>query len=144
MPGAVWKYTVNDLSGALKSAQGVQLHQSGYLSLQTPYILFGLGRTNNYIENLYYGVSIKSSKNHFNMWPGVIPNSQVVAFPYSPSDPSSWTLELYLRLSGVILWVMVTVVALLIILGGAIYFFKWREKREDRILKQVTAHLFHQ
>jgi len=144
MAGAVWKYTVNDLAGTLQVAQGVQLHQSGYLALQTPYILFGLGRTNNYIENLYYGVSIKSSKAHYFMWQGLIPNSQVVAFPYSPSDPPSWTLELYLRLSGVILWVMVTVVVLLLLLSIAIYFFRWKEKREDRLMKQETAHLFHQ
>ena len=38
--------------------QGVQLAQSGYLSLQTPYVMFGLGRTSNYIEQFFMGVSV--------------------------------------------------------------------------------------
>ena len=34
-----------------------QLSQSNYNSLQTPYCLFGLGRTNSYMEELFVGVS---------------------------------------------------------------------------------------
>lgn len=34
-----------------------QLPQSSYLPLQTPYCLIGLGRTNNYIEEMFAGVS---------------------------------------------------------------------------------------
>jgi len=34
-----------------------QLSQSNYNALQTPYCLFGLGRTNSYIEELFVGVS---------------------------------------------------------------------------------------
>ena len=34
-----------------------QLSQSSYLSLQTPYCLIGLGRTNNYVEEMFAGVS---------------------------------------------------------------------------------------
>eukprot|EP01114_Cavostelium_apophysatum_P009861 TRINITY_DN2316_c0_g1_i2.p1 TRINITY_DN2316_c0_g1~~TRINITY_DN2316_c0_g1_i2.p1 ORF type:complete len:678 (+),score=117.31 TRINITY_DN2316_c0_g1_i2:215-2248(+) len=140
-PGAVWKYTVNELSGAQRVAQGVQLHQSGYLALQTPYILFGLGRTNNYVEELYMGVPVKSDQ-HWSMWICIIPNSQVVYFPYKPEDPESWTLELYIESSGVTLWVMVAFASSLIILGALIGFFRWREKKEDRLAAQQTIHLF--
>jgi len=145
LPGAVFKYTVSELSGQQRVTQGVQLYQSGYLSLLTPYILFGLGRTNNYIEQLFMGVSIYNSKDdtdHWNMWICIIPNAQVVAFPYKPDEPSLWTLELFLRSSGLTLWIIVAVVSLLIILATLICIFRWREKREDRLLKQETAHLF--
>src|SRR5882672_7445911 len=59
------------------SPQVAQLPQTSYHSLQTPYSFFGLGRTNNYIENLFVG-STKHTTQHFINMEGVIPNSKVV------------------------------------------------------------------
>lgn len=39
-----------DLTGTKRVITGTQLSQSSRFSLQTPYILFGLGHTSNYIE----------------------------------------------------------------------------------------------
>ncbi|KAG1779124.1 hypothetical protein EV702DRAFT_1044074 [Suillus placidus] len=50
---------------------------TSYHSLLTPYSFFGLGRTNNYIENLFVG-STKHTQEHFINMEGVIPNSRVV------------------------------------------------------------------
>eukprot|EP01118_Nematostelium_gracile_P010163 TRINITY_DN3480_c0_g1_i1.p1 TRINITY_DN3480_c0_g1~~TRINITY_DN3480_c0_g1_i1.p1 ORF type:complete len:400 (+),score=115.25 TRINITY_DN3480_c0_g1_i1:526-1725(+) len=142
LPGAVIKYTVSSLAGAKTVVQGVQLSQSGNLALQTPYQLFGLGRASNYIEEIYLGVSYKSDSVHYHMWSGVIPNSQLVAIPYKPNSPEDWTLDLFIRSSGIVLWVVVAEVSCLIATGGAIAFFTWKEKKEDKLIKKETAHLF--
>lgn len=141
-PGSVWKFTVSDLSGNVRVTQGVQLSQSGYLALQTPYILFGLGRTSNYIEQIFMGVSVKESV-WFNMWNGIIPNSQVVAFPYPPDEPTLWTLELFVKTSGLTLWVIVAVVSLLLVNSVVIFYFRWREKQEDKKEKEEQQHLIN-
>lgn len=139
--GGVFKYTYTDLSGNTILATGTQLPQSSYLALHTPYILFGLGRTSNYIEQFFYGVSLNST--NFNYWTGsTIPNSQVVAIPYEPGNPASWTLELYITPSGLLFWIMVAFLASLLILGITVYIFHRKEKREDELQKQEQAHLF--
>lgn len=81
-----------------------QLPQSSYLPLQTPYCLIGLGRTNNYIEEMFAGVSrnqvsfywpcrrfctqteISFQEQNYLFYEGVIPNSQLIFIPYQPSD----------------------------------------------------------
>jgi integrin alpha FG-GAP repeat containing protein 1 len=61
MPGGVWKFTLTDRKGAKSPAMGCQLTQSAYAALQTPYVYFGLGQVSNYIDTLFYGVSIANS-----------------------------------------------------------------------------------
>ncbi|KAG5219421.1 T-cell immunomodulatory protein [Salix suchowensis] len=62
--GASYKYTVLDTSGrrSLHRPPDLvgQLPQTAYHSLMAPYSYFGLGRTNNYIENLFVGSTIHS------------------------------------------------------------------------------------
>lgn len=140
-PGTVWKYTVTDLGGGKSVAQGVQLRQSGGYSLQTPYILFGLGRTSNYIEEIFMGDAVNEPV-QYALWTTIIPNSQVVGIPYPKDTPENWILELYIKSSGLALWAAVAVLSWLIVTGVLICFFSWREKRQDELLKQEMAHLF--
>ena len=84
-----------------------QLPQTAYHALLTPYSFFGLGRTNNYIENLFVG-STKHAPQHFLNMEGVIPNSKVVILPSSGDAP--WRRQLFLRPGEWIPWVTVTVV----------------------------------
>jgi len=56
--GSVFKFTVTDMSGEKRVRQGGQLYQSAYLPLQTPYLIFGLGRTSNYIDEFFYGLPV--------------------------------------------------------------------------------------
>jgi len=139
--GAVFKFQYSDLNGRIQVATGTQLPQSTYLSLTTPYTLFGLGRTSNYIEEFFFGVPLNSS--HTNYWTGsTIPNSQVVAVPYKPDSPSGWTLELYITPSGLLFWILVALVVSLFILAVVVYIFYRKEKKEDEQKKQEQAHLF--
>lgn len=103
-----------------------QLPQTSYQSLLTPYSYFGLGRTNNYIENLFVG-STKHSEEHYINMEGVIPNSKVVIIPPLEGD-GMWRKELYLRPGEWIPWVTLTVVAATIILAIIVFVLHLNEK----------------
>jgi len=140
--GGTFKFTVTDLSGGQHPAVGAQMSQSAYLSLQTPYVMFGLGRISNYIEEFFYGIPL-NQPTHFAYWTGsTIPNSQVVAIPCKPEDPLVWTLELYTTPSGVMFWVIISFIASVIVLGAIILVLYRKEKKEDERLKKNVAHLF--
>eukprot|EP01111_Echinosteliopsis_oligospora_P014986 TRINITY_DN5785_c0_g1_i1.p1 TRINITY_DN5785_c0_g1~~TRINITY_DN5785_c0_g1_i1.p1 ORF type:complete len:632 (+),score=137.42 TRINITY_DN5785_c0_g1_i1:141-2036(+) len=140
-PGGVFKFTATDISGVTRVTIATQLPQSSYLSLNTPYVLSGLGRTSSYIEQFYYGVPVTETTNYYAVWIGsTIPNSQVVVVPYQ--NPSKWTMELYITPSGVVFWVTIATIFTCLVITGFVYFFYKKEKKEDEKLKQEAAHLF--
>ncbi|EGC32339.1 hypothetical protein DICPUDRAFT_38530 [Dictyostelium purpureum] len=140
-PGGTFKFTYQDLSGRTHIQIGAQLYSSSYMSLQTPYNLFGLGRTSNYVDQLFYGMPLNQSV-HYNNWVGTIPNSQVVAIPYKPSTPTSWTLELFINPSGIFFWVLIAFFAALILLSGICFFLYKREKLQDIKIKNENSQFY--
>lgn len=113
---------------ALTSFQTVgQLPQAAYHSLLSPYSFFGLGRTNNYIENLFVG-STKHTEKHFINMEGVIPNSRVVIHPPPGLDDGPWKRELFLRPGQWIPWVTLTVVVATAILAVIVFILHLSEK----------------
>ena len=146
--GATFKYTVLDTSGHRSAAQGQlltcefnqsltyvsldrlykvgQLPQTSYHALSTPYSFFGLGRTNNYIENLFVGTTVHAQEHFINM-EGVIPNSKVVILP-SAKEGEAWKRELFLRPGEWIPWVTVTIVAGTILLAIIVFVLHLNEK----------------
>ncbi|KAJ7246549.1 hypothetical protein B0H12DRAFT_1203288 [Mycena haematopus] len=154
--GASYKYTVLDTTGGRSAAQGGclpsravpssniaahvvgQLPQTSYQSLQTPYAFFGLGRTNNYIENLFVGSTMHTAQHYINM-EGVIPNSKVVILPPSKTgDP--WKRELFLRPGEWIPWVTLTVVVATVLLAIIVLVLHLNEKREDELERRRASH----
>jgi len=139
--GASYKYTVLDTLGRRSAAQVGQLPQTAYHSLQTPYAFFGLGRTNNYIENLFVG-STKHNVHHFINMEGVIPNSKVVILPppAGSADDAAWKRELYLRPGEWIPWVTVTVVVGTLGLAVIVFVLHLNENREDKLERRRASH----
>lgn len=143
--GASYKFTVLDPTGARKATQGAsaadpgndadsslvgQLPQSAYVALGTPYSYFGLGRTNNYVENLFVG-STRHQPDHFISVEGLIPNSQVVIVPYQADgrdSPESWSRELYLHPGDWIPWVTIVLGAAIALLGVVVLVLHMSEK----------------
>ncbi|KAJ3892409.1 hypothetical protein GG344DRAFT_87791 [Lentinula edodes] len=136
--GASYKYTVLDLSGRRSAAQVGQLPQTSYHALQSPYSFFGLGRTNNYIENLFVGSTIHLENHYINM-EGVIPNSKVVILP-SATEGEAWKRELFLRPGDWIPWVTVTVIAGTALLAIVVLVLHLNEKREDELERRRVSH----
>lgn len=134
--GASYKFTVLDTNGIRRPQQVGQLAQTAYRSLLLPYAYFGLGRTNNYVESLFVGVTRKRTDNFVEM-EGVIPNSQVVILPWEPStaddtleegDTSTWQRELYLSPGEWIPWVTVVLATIVVMLLGIVFVLHLNEK----------------
>ncbi|KAJ3295635.1 hypothetical protein HK104_002440 [Borealophlyctis nickersoniae] len=144
-PGATFKYTVFDTSGQRRATQVAQLPQSAYFALITPYSLFGLGRTNNYIEDLFVGVS-RHQTEHVAHYQGVIPNSQLIITPYQEREdasPDAWRLELYINPSSASTSCLLVLCASLVVLGIVVLYLHWAEKREDELEKRKALHLLN-
>ncbi|KAI9301293.1 hypothetical protein BJ944DRAFT_257589 [Cunninghamella echinulata] len=144
-PGATFKFTVLDTSGTKHVHQVPQLPQTSYLPLQTPYCLFGLGRTNNYVEEMFAGIT-RHQKENYIFYEGVIPNSQLVFLPYQPEkvkDSSTWKVELYIQPADYIPWVLVSLVAAAIILGTVVGVLYYMEKREDERERRKALHIIN-
>ncbi|BGP45902.1 hypothetical protein JCM10450v2_001737 [Rhodotorula kratochvilovae] len=142
-PGASFKFTVLDPTGARRSTQYGQLAQSTYSSLLTPYSYFGLGRTNNYVENLFLGSTLHQPQHWLNA-EGLIPNSQVLIMPHQPPgahSPDSWSRMMFLRPGEWVPWVSVVLVGAIAALAAVVVALHVREKREDEAERR--ARLLH-
>ncbi|KAG0245957.1 hypothetical protein B0O80DRAFT_464011 [Mortierella sp. GBAus27b] len=172
-PGATFKFTILDTSGKKRANQVAQYPLSTYLGLSLPYSLFGLGRTNNYVEELFVGVT-RNQPEHFTTYMGVIPNSQLIIIPYQSEDdsrpppstvasptgeggtgenvsasaenkggPSEWLLELYIRPGDYVPWVFVVLVGAIVILSGVVVGLNVKERREDEQEKRKALHVIN-
>jgi len=143
MPGMTFKFSVSDLQGKKHPRINTQLTQSSYAALQPPYHLFGLGRTNGYVEDFFFGKVFDSSKTNYQYQTGIIPNSQLVALPYPTYTPSKWELELYVSPSGHSFWVAISVLSTLVLIGLPIIAL-WRyEKYKDKKAKTSSTEAAH-
>jgi integrin alpha FG-GAP repeat containing protein 1 len=139
-PGVTTKFTVTLMSGRKRLRQGAQLTQSAYLPLQAPYQFFGLGRTNNYIEEFSMGMP-RTAGRHHQRWVAIIPNSQLIMFPYEPWKPENWSLELFVSPSSSLVLVVGVLAAVLTLLALLIAFFHWKERKQDESESQSSRLL---
>ncbi|KAJ7374619.1 T-cell immunomodulatory protein [Desmophyllum pertusum] len=142
--GSYIKYTTTSTDGKVKYGSAAQLSQSAYFALQCPYTVFGLGRTPNFVDELAVGIprSINSPERK-QVWPSIIPNSQVIVIPYPPDSPSSWTAKLLVTPSKLVLLTGVSLLGICVFIGLIILLLHLKEKREDQKAKRQDAHKFH-
>eukprot|EP00124_Ichthyophonus_hoferi_P001259 Ihof_evm7s61 gene=Ihof_evmTU7s61 len=78
----------DDVHGNRVVRYGQQFTQSSYDALQTPYMILGLGRTNNYIDFAEITVPYTlNRKRNSHTYMSVIPNAQLVIIPNVPQTP---------------------------------------------------------
>lgn len=103
-----------------------QKSQWNYGTLQMPFSTNGLGRTNNYIEDLTvgypgYGMS--------NQWTPIIPNSQLILLGKPIDD---WSIETLLKDNSRVYDMIYISILCLLGMGVLIVFLNWRENQEDK------------
>ncbi|KAJ1611352.1 membrane associated protein [Cryptosporidium canis] len=158
--GATVKIRMTGLVGDDILMTATQISHSNGRALQMPYVLFGLGKTNNYIEELYVGTnyinrrllsgrnsileykqllsdgvskwSDKSSQfTYSNIWTGIIPNTQIIAQVHPVDAPKSWTLVLSVSPQKTVKGVIIVCILALVIIGIIIIVLDRRERAED-------------
>lgn len=139
-PGVTFKFAFTDFDGTHRVRQGSQVSATSYGSLPSPTCLFGLGRTNNFIDafGVAYPVAKPSALQsaadshegaatfYWHRFNGVIPNSDIIISPPSPNDPV-WRLRLLLNPGEYIQWVAGSVLVAMAVLAILTSILKYRE-----------------
>ena len=135
-PGVSIRYHFSDFEGISRVRIGSQFPQTNYRSLPMPFITFGLGRVNNFIEEIRAGVpsSTTSLRKHH-----VIPNSYLLIYPPN-ADEQLWRIQLYLNPSQYAKWVAISVLIAIIVFGLITLVFKMKEWREDKKERMRRIH----
>jgi len=110
-----------------QSRVGVQLPQGGYSPLASPFLLVGLGLTNDYVEQLMVGMPAGRLR-RFEQ--AVLPNSQLTVIPHPLDAPHGWEMQLYLEPRQQ-LAVALVCSALLLLLGAVIAVLEVVERVHD-------------
>ncbi|BFZ13054.1 hypothetical protein BsWGS_16093 [Bradybaena similaris] len=142
--GPTARYESTTPTGSDQIGIANQLSQSSYLSLQLPFMLFGLGQTPNFVDELQVGIPFppgKQPRNH--SWSGIIPNSQIIVIPYPVDDPDSWKHELYVTPSRLVLLTGVSLLGTCVFIAAIVGLLQWRERMEDKKEKLQEAQRFH-
>lgn len=154
--GPTVKITITDLNGIKTPRTATQFPQSTNGVIQQPYLLFGLGKTNNYIEELFVGIPAMSkvtessrkesssllkfdfsggrdtgNSEYSNIWMGLIPNTHVIAQLYPINNPRNWSLVLSVSPTKTFTRIITVTVLALVIIGIIIGILDRREKVED-------------
>ncbi|CEF63832.1 T-cell immunomodulatory protein [Strongyloides ratti] len=142
--GACVSYSMTDSWGSFKVSKKCQLSQTNQRTLQGPYVLFGLGRSPNFIDiikfdgpfNYKHMVKAKSYE-----LPQIVPNSRIVAVPPRESN-NLWYIRLYLTPSRLILqsFIVLAIVCILLLFSAGLLHL--RERQQDKREKNSQHQRF--
>eukprot|EP01059_Diplonema_ambulator_P032974 TRINITY_DN6709_c0_g2_i10.p2 TRINITY_DN6709_c0_g2~~TRINITY_DN6709_c0_g2_i10.p2 ORF type:complete len:364 (+),score=91.36 TRINITY_DN6709_c0_g2_i10:2346-3437(+) len=136
MPGASHKIffkVPRTMSSRNVYSAAVQLSQSQFLSLQNPFSFFGLGNTNSYIETYYCGYHIAGVRDGHSSWLALLPNSEIVVVNHPVNHPSEWTIEMYIKPSKYVKWIIAMTCMTLFALAVPIAVLRYKELKQDAL-----------
>ncbi|XP_014205872.1 T-cell immunomodulatory protein isoform X2 [Copidosoma floridanum] len=138
LPGASIAYKITTKYGSLRKATVAQLPQSAHNVMNLPFVIFGLGRTHNFVDSLSVGLFNKSRE-----WTSyIIPNSHMVVVTNPLSESSEWKALLVIpyKLVSHCAVALTGICGLITLIIAALYL---KERRDDNIQKSQEAHKFH-
>lgn len=130
----------NSWGGSLVSTQ-CQLPQTSHRALYSPFALFGLGRSPNFVNEVKLGTLQNVNNQKFSLMQ-IVPNSRIIFVP-PDSNNSAWKYRFYLTPSQLIrqsVLVLTSVCGILLLLIVILHF---RERQEDRKERHSQTHRFH-
>ena len=138
-PGSTTKYQINGDDGTVYGSNS-QLSQSTHRAMQLPFSLFGLGRSPNFVENLYVG--IPSWKPMSRNWQQIVPNSRLYIIP-NLNSTANWISRMYVTPSRLILLSGASLCCICAVILLIIAALQWRERKLDLAEKQQLSQRFH-
>ena len=144
--GACASFSMTDsyLPSGSRFSMQCQLPQTSHRVLHNPFILFGLGRSPNFVDKVRLGTP---------RWPGnqdnerhslnqIVPNSRIIVVP-PEKDDVHWLSRLYLTPSRLIKQSVIILVSMCGILLILIAILHYRERQQDQKERQSQTHRFH-
>ena len=142
--GAGYHYVVTNNNGKRRIDYSWQLAQTGDLNLNLNYAYMGLGRTNNYLENLEI-VSVSSKKinndtksdsvkftdkdlTEYKQYTPIIPKSQLLVKKVG----DDWNIDLIVQPTEKIILMIVIIFIILLIILAIIIYLHIKEVKEDK------------
>ena len=138
-PGPTVKFSFTDFDGSLRIRSGSQLPQSGNGRFAAPFMFFGLGRTNNFVELLAVRTPSRLGPNSARK-AGLVPNSDLIINSPHADSPNSFHFELHILPGQYFLWVLISIATAMIVLGSLTAYFKWLEIKEDNEERRRAIH----
>ena len=142
--GAGYHYVVTNNNGKRRIDYSWQLAQTGDLNLNLNYAYMGLGRTNNYLENLeIVSVSVKKIYNDTESKSGKFTDKDLTEYKqYTPIIPKSqllvkkvgddWNIDLIVQPTEKIILMIVIIFIILLIILAIIIYLHIKEVKEDK------------
>ncbi|KAK6047019.1 hypothetical protein COOONC_15478 [Cooperia oncophora] len=142
--GACASFSMSDGWGGSLKSSACQIPAGTHRALAPPYVLFGLGRSPNFVDELTIGAPLYSdalnARQH--TLKQIVPNSRIVVIPPA-EDGSQWLTRLYVTPSQLILQSLAVIALVCVMLLMVVAFLHYRERKEDRVERQQQSHRFH-
>ena len=146
-PGAAISYSITTATGDTQESRATQLCQSAHMALQLPYTVFGLGRNWNFVDKLEVGIpkiqNTTEKSDRASTFTQIIPNSQVIVFPYPLNNPSLWVNKLFITPSKAMKMTAGALIATCLFVASIICVLHYRERQQDRREKLQESQRFH-
>uniref|UniRef100_A0A915PL04 T-cell immunomodulatory protein n=1 Tax=Setaria digitata TaxID=48799 RepID=A0A915PL04_9BILA len=155
--GACIRFSMSDSWGYDQVGSQCQMSQTTHRALHTPFALFGLGRSPNFVDygefvlqNINLFLHIGSPRVPVGLYQGnqhyylkqIVPNSRLIVVP-PKDDGVHWQSRLYLTPSQLIKQSLMVLVSVCMILLLVVVFLHYRERRADKHERQAQSHRFH-
>ena len=142
--GACAYFSMPDSYGNTRMSAQCQLPQTAQRALHSPFLLFGLGRSPNFIDEVKLGSPRlpDQSQNQHSVLKQIVPNSRIIVVPPEGAD-THWQSRLYLTPSQLIIQSVAVLFSVCVILIILIVFLHYRERQQDRKERQAQLHRFH-
>lgn len=124
--GVTLQWRITKLDGDKSISVLNQKFQWNHGTLQLPFSTTGLGRTNNYIEDLNVGYPAYGMRYQ---WTPIIPNSQLILLA---QEEEEWKIETLLKDNSRVYDMIYISILCLLGMGLLIGFLNWRENQEDK------------
>lgn len=109
LPGSTFQYELKDVNDKDKKFKASQMSSSSFFALQTPYIVFGLGKYVNYVDKISVTIPFNHDEDRDDRDGDlprtgihdqqIVPDAQILVIPYPPDKTSKWTFQLYLKVT---------------------------------------------
>lgn len=120
-------FTVKQQTQFVSSIGQQQVHcSSGRLCL--PFVHFGLGKINHYVEN--FNVGVTRTKDWSNVWSPIIPNSQLMVYS-APNASFNWKISIFINPTSAMWFIFVSTCIVLLAILVVIIWLHYREKNND-------------
>jgi integrin alpha FG-GAP repeat containing protein 1 len=126
--GASFSIQKTGFYGEVSTAERQQTAHCTAGRLCAPWVHFGLGKINHYVEN--FKLSVPRTQNWENTWSPIIPNSQLMVFAPAGTQ-SNWKISIFINPTSAMWFIFISTCVVLVAILLVILWLHYKEKNND-------------